>query len=602
MIGREPGSGLKPKVNGNVQAGRAIGRPVADAITWLGAGEPPTVLLLAALDDPEVGLLIFDSELELLLVTSRIPSLLELPDEESIKPQSVLQLLSASRLEESSLALATDRLAAMAGDAVYSSVLLQIKDRARHLRLRLRIIGEKYRVASFDVAFPLETPGIAPDKGPRDILTGLPLREHFESALAEMLDATPEVPLSVLRLSLDGITIVNETMGHTAGNSVIRSAAERLVRAAGPNDLVARLDGDEFAVLTQPSPTDKEPIEIANRILDFVRRTYLINGEPVNIGVSIGISRSPDDKLCAGILRKANLARSAAKASGKSRFCLYEAEMERRAQADRITGVELRRALALHQLEVHYQPQLDFATNRLVGFEALVRWRHPQRGLLSPGEFIPIAEEMGAIVYIGAWVLETACREATHWPPDMVVAVNASPSQFDTGRFVEWVQKALTGTGLPGERLEIEITEGILLRNDTANLKILSDLHSMKVQIAMDDFGTGYASLSQLAIFPFDKIKIDQSLAGVNGEDLKRRAIVRAVTSLGQSLGISTLAEGIETAGQLARLQQDGCSLVQGFLVGKAVPASELGPIISRWNSQPPPHPSTGGTDERQLV
>ena len=217
-----------------------------------------------------------------------------------------------------------------------------------------------------------------------------------------------------------------------------------------------------------------------------------------------------------------------------------------------------------------------------MGFEALIRWRHPTRGIIPPNLFLPLAEEIGVIVPIGEWVLRTACREALNWPSDITVAVNASPLQFDTGHFAESVRQALEATGLPGERLEVEITEGILLRNDEAVLKTLHELRAMKVRVAMDDFGTGYASLSQLARFPFDKIKIDRSLAGFEGNDVKQRAIVRAITALGQSLGVCTLAEGVENADQLARLQTDGCSSVQGFFFGKPVPADQLGEIISR--------------------
>ncbi|MEO8660400.1 MAG: bifunctional diguanylate cyclase/phosphodiesterase [Bryobacteraceae bacterium] len=547
---------------------------------------------MAALDDPETALLVFDAELILLGVTSQIPRLLELCTNEPLKPQSVHELFSISDLEEISLVRARNQLAQLGqrtqldADVPASSILLYSKDQARCVRMRLRVIGDQWRLASFE-AFPNRLPGNESGELPiRDKLTGLPSRVMFENALTEMLTRRPEVPCAVLRLSLDHLTPVNETLGHAAGNSVIRLAAERLQQAVRASDLVARLDGNEFAVLIHPAPTMTEPAKIATKILDFVHRTYLVEGQLINIGVSVGIARSSDDNRSVGLIRKANLARSQAKALGGAAFCFFDSGMEHRAQADRITELDLRAALPLNQLEVHYQPQVNFATSRLIGFEALVRWRHPQRGLISPGEFIPIAERIGAIVPIGEWVLNTACQEASQWPPDLTVAVNASPSQFDTGTFPGLVRQALSKTGLPGARLEIEVTEGILLRYGIANLEILDKLRSMNVRIAMDDFGTGYSSLSQIALVPFDKIKIDQSLAGIKGDDLKRRAIVRAVVSLGRSLGICVLAEGIETLGQLTRLQQDGCDLVQGYFVSKAVPASELNQIISQWNPE----------------
>jgi EAL domain-containing protein (putative c-di-GMP-specific phosphodiesterase class I) len=223
---------------------------------------------------------------------------------------------------------------------------------------------------------------------------------------------------------------------------------------------------------------------------------------------------------------------------------------------------------------------VDITTGRLIGFEALVRWRHPVRGLIPPGDFLPLAEEIGVIIPLGDWVLRTACRQALSWDDDVVIAVNASPLQFDTGRFADTVGRVLSATGLPGYRLEIEITEGILLRNESTVLATLDALREMNVKIAMDDFGTGYASLSQLARFPFDKIKIDRSLAGADGDHFKHRAIVRSIVALGNSLGVCTMAEGIENTEQLERLQTDGCNSVQGFLFGRPVPASELEALI----------------------
>jgi EAL domain-containing protein (putative c-di-GMP-specific phosphodiesterase class I) len=308
----------------------------------------------------------------------------------------------------------------------------------------------------------------------------------------------------------------------------------------------------------------------------------------VNLGVSIGIARYPaDGNQCGTLLRMAALALRESKKLGRSAFLFFEAHMEPGALGAVVSEEELRRAQALHQLEVFYQPQVDTANHRLIGFEALLRWRHPERGLLPPGNFLPLAEKTGMMIAIGDWVLRTACREAMNWPADLVVAVNASPLQFDSGRFADYVRRDLSDTGLPGKRLEIEITEGILLRNDEANLRTLRELHSMQVQIAMDDFGAGHSSLGQFARFPFDKIKIDRSLVGVGDDDIKQRAIVRAIAALGRTLGIRIIAEGIETTHQLERIQEDGCSLVQGFLFGKAVPAQDVAEVISRWRLSP---------------
>ncbi len=389
-------------------------------------------------------------------------------------------------------------------------------------------------------------------------------------------------------IDLDRFKAVNDTLGHAAGDTLLRLAAERLQSAVRIGDVVARFGGDEFAVLLDPSPNADEPARIGRRILDLVQRTYLINGQLVNIGTSIGIAQAPEDGAdCKMLLRNADLALYQAKDSGRASFQFFDIGMERRALERRAHELDLRKALVLHQFELHYQPQVGAPGQRLIGFEALIRWRHPVRGLLPPNSFLPLAEEIGVIVPIGEWVLRTACREAMKWPSGITIAVNASPLQFETGNFAESVRHALQSTGLPGERLEIEITEGILLRNDQAVLKALHQLREMKVRIAMDDFGTGYASLSQLARFPFDKIKIDRSLAGFEGDNLKQRAIVRAITALGESLGVCTLAEGCETEDQLERLQSDGCASVQGYLFGKPVPAEQAMDIIRRLCSLP---------------
>ncbi len=565
----------------------------------------PLSLLLSALDDPRNGLLIFDAQLRLLHATSQIPALMELQSGESIECLDVLQLLSRSALDTASVALAKSRVIEFTDNAPVTPALLHSGDRSRQIRMKLRSIGQEHRVASFETVSSETVTNVQSNEfADRDSLTGLASRRYFESAVTEALARKPEEPVSVLLLDLDRFKAVNDTLGHAAGDAVLRRAAERLKSAVRKTDIVARLGGDEFAVLIYPSPTADEPTAIANRILDLVQRTYLIEGQLVNVGTSIGIARSPNDgQQCASLLRSADLALYHSKTSGRATFHFFEAHMDRRAQARRTSELELRRALALRQLEVHYQPQVNTTTGRLIGFEALLRWRHPERGLIPPGEFLPMAEELGLIVPIGDWVLRTSCREAMNWPDDIVIAVNASPLQFDAGNFADSVRRALSGTGLPGARLEIEITEGILLRNDGAVLKTLHDLRAMDVRIAMDDFGTGYASLSQLARFPFDKIKIDRSLAGFEGDNLKQRAIVRAITALGQSLGVCTLAEGVENADQLARLQVDGCTSLQGYFFGKAVPATDLDKIISKLHAASETQSSTQRTThESQLV
>ena len=449
--------------------------------------------------------------------------------------------------------------------------------------MRPRGIGSDYGVLSHDNE-GTPSPGGARQPSPNDgwdWLTGLASRCSFENALTDVLAQRLDEPLAVILLDLDRFKPVNDALGHAAGDAVLRLTAERIRSTVSTIDMVARLDGDEFAVLLYPFSTPNEPLAVATRILEIVQRTYLVNGNLVNIGVSLGIALSPaHGTTCEDLMRRADLALSHSKSTGRGAFHFFEAAMEARVQLRRENELDLRKALSLRQLEVHYQPQVDISTGRLVGFEALVRWRHPVRGLIPPGDFLPLAEEIGVLIPLGNWVLLTACRQAMNWDDEVVIAVNASPLQFETGLFADTVRRVLIATGLPGSRLEIEITEGILLRNEENVLATLYALREMNVRIAMDDFGTGYASLSQLAQFPIDKIKIDQSLCGADGHNSKHRAIVRAISALGEGLGVCTMAEGVENTQQLERLQKDGCDSVQGYLFSRPVPASELKALI----------------------
>ncbi|MDP9170958.1 MAG: GGDEF and EAL domain-containing protein [Acidobacteriota bacterium] len=541
---------------------------------------PPSVLL-AALENPDSGLLIFDAGLHVLHASGAVWSLLQIHLEPSRSEPDVLQLLSWSALDVPSAVTAKAEIREFAaGEDKAKTIFLRNLDGSLFLRLRLRRLTLEHLAASFDV---WADPPAGSEFNSRDPLTGLATRSNFENALQQALQGLPRIPVSVLLVNLDRFKAVNDTLGHAAGDSLLLLVSERLKASVRSTDVAARFGGDEFAVLIVPSSSEDVPASIARRILDLVQRTYLIEGQLVNIGTSIGISQSFGEEVDGkDLLRDADLALYQSKQAGRGTFHFFESSMADRAKERRTNELELRKALALRQLEVFYQPQVDAAGRRLIGFEALLRWRHPVRGLLAPGMFLQIAEEIGVIVPIGEWVVRTACREAMKWPGEVSIAVNASPLEFNSGRFAESVRRALQASGLPGERLEIEITEGILLRDNESIHKTLHALRAMKVRIAMDDFGTGYASLSQLAKFPFDKIKIDRSLAGFEGDDKKQRAIVRAITALGQSLGVCTLAEGVENPEQMARLQSDGCTSVQGYLFGRPMPAGDLDEVISR--------------------
>lgn len=568
---------------------------VLDSPTTLRENHPvPSAILIAALEASYQGLILFDEHLRLLHATAGFWNMMGTSHGSSELPQEIAQALSGSALHKDAIASALKQIQeACEGRPQQHSLILTTRETEPNLVLEVSKLASGYYLATFQEERKSGGAGgsVQMESLNRDSLTRIPNRAYFEANVNQALLQSPLAALAVMLVDLDRFKTVNDTLGHAAGDTLLRLAAERLQVAVRAGDVVARFGGDEFAVLLNPSSNIEEPSQIAKRILELLQKTYMIEGQLVNVGASIGIAQSPrDGNDCKTLLKHADLALYQSKEMGRAMFQFFNPGMQERASERRANELELRQAVALRQLELHYQPQVETPAGRLVGFEALIRWRHPTKGLLPPGMFLPLAEEIGVIVPIGDWVLRTACHEAMKWPDEITIAVNASPLQFDAGNFAVSVQQALRATGLPGRRLEIEITEGIFLRNDTAILETLHELRAMNVRIAMDDFGTGYASLSQLARFPFDKIKIDRSLAGFDGDDLKQRAIVRAITALGQSLGVCTLAEGVENKEQLARLEADGCASVQGYFFGHPVPADQLDEVISRLCPQEATH------------
>jgi diguanylate cyclase (GGDEF)-like protein len=418
----------------------------------------------------------------------------------------------------------------------------------------------------------------------RDALTGLANRASLNKRLNEVLAASGRnnSPVAVVCIDLDRFKNVNDTLGHAVGDALLTKVAERLRNASREGDMVARLGGDEFAIIQVDGRQPQASEALAARLVDLIGRSYLVDDHMLNIGASVGIAISPGDGDDAHtLLQRADLALYRAKLDGRSRFRFFQSGMDAEMHARRLLEIDLRRALALKEFELVYQPQMNLVSNSLVGFEALLRWRSPARGLVSPAEFIPLAEEIGLIASIGEWVLLTACREAVSWDRPVSIAVNVSPIQFRGTELVETVTSILASTGLHPSRLELEITEGALLDNTTKVLQVLHALKALGVRVSMDDFGTGYSSLSYLQKFPFDKIKIDQSFVRGSDDSIDADAIVRAVAALGASLGIMTTAEGVETSEQLARMRAGGCTEVQGYLTGRPLPAAEAAALLS---------------------
>ncbi len=418
-----------------------------------------------------------------------------------------------------------------------------------------------------------------------DALTQLPNRVLLLEKMAEGLarvDRHAE-SMAVFYLDLDNFKGVNDTLGHPIGDRLLGIIAERIRTVVREGDTIARLGGYEFAIL-QCRASAEAAASLARRLVEVVSEPIDIDGQEINTGVSIGIALAPDDGGAADHLMKcADLALYRAKAEGRGTFRFFEPDMDARIRARRALEVDLRRALVAGEFSLAYQPQIHLAGNELTAMEALLRWTSAERGSVPPAEFIPIAEENGLIVPLGEWVLREACKEAARWPEPIKVAVNLSPVQFRNRGLVTTVTQALAAARLAPHRLELEITEAVLLQDDEMIVTMLHQLRALGVRIAMDDFGTGYSSLSYLRSFPFDKIKIDRSFIKDIERSRDSAVIIKAIASLGQSLGIETTAEGIETAEQLELVRRAGCTKMQGYLASRPVPAAEVAALIARF-------------------
>nr|WP_136623393.1 EAL domain-containing protein [Bradyrhizobium centrolobii] len=412
-----------------------------------------------------------------------------------------------------------------------------------------------------------------------DGLTGLPnrnlLRQQIDEMLLHMRRSAEKV--AVLMLGLDNFKAVNDTLGHAIGDKLLRGVAKRLRSTLREEDALARLNSDEFAIVQSGLTRPEDAVMLAKRLLEAIADPYLLEGHSVVIGASIGIAMAPGDgDDSEKLLKSADMALSRAKSDARGTFAFFEAALDAKAQSRRKIEVELRDAIQNDVLRPFYQALVDLSSGRITGFEALVRWPHPERGMVSPAEFIPVAEDTGLINPLGGLMLRRACLDAVTWPDDVRVAVNLSPLQFRSGNLLSIVTDALKHSGLPPRRLELEITETLLLEKSAQVLATLHALRALGVRISMDDFGTGYSSLSYLRSFPFDKIKIDQSFVRDLGANREAQAIIRSIVSLGKGLGVTITAEGVETEAELSCLRAEGCDEGQGFLFSKARPNAEI--------------------------
>jgi diguanylate cyclase (GGDEF)-like protein len=411
-----------------------------------------------------------------------------------------------------------------------------------------------------------------------DSLTDLANRVLLNDRLERALERVQHGEMvAVHHLDLDQFKAVNDTFGHPSGDKLLRLVAERLRGLVGEADTIARMGGDEFVIVQVAIADPADATVLAQAAIRELTEPYDIDGQQAVIGVSVGISVGPGDGSSSDrLLRNADLALYRAKSDGRGTFRFFEPAMDHQMQTRRIMELDLRKALPSGEFELHYQPIVNLASNEISGFEALIRWNHPLRGMVSPAAFIPLAEEIGFILPMGEWVIRQACATAAQWPTHLHVAVNISAIQFRSPGLLQVIVGALAASGLAPTRLEIEITESVLLHNKEATLAVLHQLRALGIRIAMDDFGTGYSSLTYLQSFPFDKIKIDRSFVKNVTDNPSSLNIVRAVAALANGMGMTATAEGVETAEQLERITSEGCTEMQGYLFSRPLPAAEI--------------------------
>jgi diguanylate cyclase (GGDEF)-like protein len=447
----------------------------------------------------------------------------------------------------------------------------------------LAVLGQSCAIAALNLRNAVLLRDVQ-DLAERDSLTGAANWRMFHTSLERVLadiTAPPKMVTAVLFIDLDDFKVVNDTLGHTAGDALLQAVTERISQSVRTNDLVARLGGDEFAILTDDAPDLKRSLAMAERLTRELRMPYVLDENTVSVSASIGIASAREaNDTAEDVVRNADVAMYIAKANGKAGFAVFDPGMHASIRDRHELGVQLQRAVELGQLRLVYQPIVELGDRRLAGVEALVRWEHPERGLVAPGDFIEIAEENGAILPIGRWVLREACREASTWTgvdPSTFLCVNVSAREIQQPGFVEAVQEALAEAGMAATRLSLEITETALLKATPSTIGTLEALRGLGVRVVIDDFGTGYFSLSHLRQFPVDILKIASEFVQVPETDSRTAALAGAIVAMGGSLGIKTVAEGIETAEQAARMRDLGCSYGQGYFFSKPIDAALMG-------------------------
>jgi diguanylate cyclase (GGDEF)-like protein len=539
----------------------------------------------AALSTMTQGLSMFDDQKRLIVWNDRYAELFQVPSD-LLKVGTPFEAIVTDRLargvvkgDTSALAVKT-KVAELAGLPPNSSRIDELADGRFVLLARQPMQGGGWLTIIEDITERRRAEAEIVHLARHDVLTGLANRAEFNAKLDEASKRLKRGggAVTVMMLDLDKFKAVNDTLGHPSGDQLLVEVARRLQSTIRETDVLARLGGDEFAILQEGGASQHEgAIALALRIINAISQPFDLHGQAAGVGTSIGIAMAPENGVePEELLKSADLALYDAKANGRNDFRIYQAAMREVAHSQQSAESELRDAIARDEFELHYQPVVDVRTRRLCGAEALIRWRHPTKGLIAPDKFIPLAESTGLIVPLGEWILQRACADAALWPAHLKIAVNISAVQFKRGNLFDVILCTLVETGLAPERLELEITETSLLENQDAHLTTIRQLKNLGISMALDDFGTGYASVTYLTSFPFDNIKIDRTFThGV----LTRRdcaAVVSSVLALAQGLGTVTTVEGIETEEQLEYMRNAGADFAQGYLFGRPVPLAQL--------------------------
>jgi diguanylate cyclase (GGDEF)-like protein len=539
-----------------------------------------------ALNNLTQGVCFFDGAQRLILANQRYAEIYNL-SVESIRPGTTLAEIVDRRFEAGAFPdmsrddyLAWRQSIAISDEA--NDTIVELKN-GRAISIHHRPMPDRGWVATHeDITERREAEARLAYMARHDALTGLPNRVLLRERMAQESDhGARGDSLAVLCLDLDHFKHVNDTFGHPVGDALLCAAAERLRTSIRDEDIVVRLGGDEFAIVQIGAEQPRQATSLAERLIEALSQPFQLGANQVTVGTSVGIAldtrRGADAET---LLKNADMALYRAKADRRGTYRFFEPIMDMQMQVRHALETDLRKALANAEFELFFQPVLNAQTRALSGFEALIRWRHKQRGLVPPMEFIPLAEEIGLIVPLGDWVVQEACRQAATWPNCITVAVNLSPAQFKNPHLATTIRGALKASGLSPDRLILEITESVLLQDTPATLRILDRLHSLGLSIALDDFGTGYSSIGYLRSFPFDTLKIDRSFIHDLGIKPDALAIVHTIVDLGRALGMSVIAEGVETTDQLATLQAERCTEVQGYLFSEPLPAKDIPALI----------------------